>query len=97
MEKDVELFWGYLYPLFETLLFETLMRLISSKRPIDNAMLRPWQRTINLTGNAMKLIDKLIEINAMKLIEKDVEHNDISDINDGRKTSFDKPGGGGAP
>ena len=23
--------------------------------------------------------------------------NDISDINDGRKTSFDKPGGGGAP
>ena len=61
MEKDVELFWGYLYPLFETLLFETLMRLFSSKRPI------------NLTGNAMKLIDKLIEINAMKLIEKDVE------------------------
>ena len=23
--------------------------------------------------------------------------NDIRDINDGRKTSFDKPGGGGAP
>ena len=45
----------------------------------------------------MRLIDKLIGINAMKLIEKDVEHNDISDINDGRKTSFDKPGGGGAP
>ena len=28
-----------------------------SKRPIDSGMLRPWQRTINLTGNAMKLID----------------------------------------
>ena len=34
-----ELFWGYLYPLFETLL-----RLISSKRPIDNAMLPSFDK-----------------------------------------------------
>ena len=34
-----ELFWGYLYPPFETLL-----RLISSKRPIDNAMLPSFDK-----------------------------------------------------
>ena len=49
------------------------VELISSKRPIDNAMLppplRPWQRTLNLTDSAMELIEKLLE----KLIEKDVE------------------------
>ena len=121
MEKDVELFWGYLYPLFETLL-----RLISSKRPIDNAKrenmktilsrpieirrrtfindvnkpprpLRPWQRTVfvkfkflNWNTNKDKLLDPALVY--------DMNHiNDISDINDGRKTSFDKPGGGGAP
>ena len=34
MEKDVELFWGYLYPLFETQV--TFSQPIPSKRPISS-------------------------------------------------------------
>ena len=37
-------------------------RLISSKRPIDSTMLMLWPWQLNLTDNALKLIDKLIEL-----------------------------------
>ena len=59
-----------------------------------------------LTINAMKLMenedvepfshfDVVFKTILTDNAEDDI--NDISDINDGRKTSFDKPGGGGAP
>ena len=83
VEKDVELFWGCLYPLFETLL-----RLISSKRTIDNANfvnkpppLRPRQRTLlNLTDKAMKLIEKDTITNKpiLRLVEFEVDDENLS-------------------
>ena len=61
-------------------------------RPLDDIlmlMLRPF-KFLNWNTNKDKLLDPALVY--------DMNHiNDISDINDGRKTSFDKPGGGGAP
>ena len=62
--KSVVLSWVYLQPFCSTTKNTSVNEFVNkpSKRPIDSGMLRPWQRTINLTVNAMKLIEKDVEL-----------------------------------